>query len=995
MSVDKQAAQPQKINTGMQRLTHLIKSIAPGLVATTTLLLIGLVWLIATETGSRWLIQTVFSEMDQISVAEINGTLADELNLKQLHYQQANDFSIAIADFRLRWHAAELLKGHLHVSLLQLEGIDIKGQPTAREDSESSNEIPKIPLAVSIDNLIIKQFNWLDGESKTKIQQLSLTAELAQNILILSRLELLMPHIQVNAKSEVTLQSDWPLTANLDWTYKLDKDTLSGQLAINGSIDRFDLNSVIQGLVESKQTGFIKLSSEQPEFNLSGSWQKLQWPLSGASQISSTRGKFAIQGSAKDYLASLNADIAATTVIKSKAGFSIDFAGNGNQHGITIKQLRLKPAQGQLDLNGRLSWDQVISFDLDLFAEQLNPADFGTDIPANLNLKAQTKGNIAGDKIDVELDIEKFSGVIHGQPLNAHGKAKLSNQQVSIQQLQIAAGNNSLTAQGQLSEQNADLELTINAPDLHTAWPTLAGSLNGKTLIKGSLLKPIIKSNLQGQNIRYQDKQIAGLSLQADYKHASDQQSQLDFSARDIQIAEHKIKRITLQGHGNQTNHKLSLELLSSLANLDINTDGHWNGKQWQGQIRQLAIEHPQLQLWQLESPASLVLSQTKESFIIKLADSCLIQNDARLCVSAQGSPDKQLDARLSLSTWPLVLTKPWLPDELTLSGSVSAQAQISSSKKDLTAEVRADISDGLALLEDEDNVRHELPFAASTLQLQYGQDRLATQIQLSLAEQDYITARINASKASQTGIRQLTGSVKSNIANMTLIDSLLPKIRQLKGLFIADLQIAGNTAQPSMTGSAQWQNGQFEVPQLGSTFRNIKLQINSIIDNPDRLLLKANIDSGEGHLTGKGHLDLLTEHNFPLQLTLTGENFQISHLPEAEVIISPTLNIDKHDNLTKIDGLIKINKAQIEIKTLPESAIAPSADEVIITADQQKKKKIDPTRLNSRIDIQFGENSHFSGFGLETRLAGQLEYILDQDKQRMQGRAVMKDASY
>ncbi len=37
----------------------------------------------------------------------------------------------------------------------------------------------------------------------------------------------------------------------------------------------------------------------------------------------------------------------------------------------------------------------------------------------------------------------------------------------------------------------------------------------------------------------------------------------------------------------------------------------------------------------------------------------------------------------------------------------------------------------------------------------------------------------------------------------MTLIDSLIPEINQLQGLFIANMEIAGNSSRPTIAGSA------------------------------------------------------------------------------------------------------------------------------------------------------------------------------------------------
>lgn len=973
-----------------QMIQSVIKSVVIWISSTVIGLLIILLILIATETGTRWLLNTVISEVDNVSIAEINGTLIKHLSIRQLHYQDANHFMVKVSDAQLYWHADELLKGHLHIVKLQVNGIAIDGQPAASEETESSHEILQIPLTISIDQLAIKQLSWINDESKTDLNQIAVSAQLQNNKLTLSRLELDMPDLKVAASSTINIQPDWPLSADLNWTYLLNDTTAYGHLVLTGDMKRLDINSQIKGAVESTQTGFVNLSADSPEFNLLAHWKKLQWPLTGKPQASSLQGEFSIQGTAQSYQTALNAAVSAM----NQPTFAITLTGKGNQNSMAIEQLLLKPANGQINLSGDLSWEQIIAFNLSLIANQLNPADFGSDIPGKLDLNAQSKGSIDGEKINIALDIKQLIGVIDGQPLKANGQITLANQQLAIKQFNLIAGRNQLTAQGWLTEQKADLALLIKAPDLKSAWPTLAGSLNGTASVIGSLKSPIIKSNLQGSQLKFADNQIADVILLADYSHGSKKQSKLEFTAHNIQLDGNKIDRIVLTGLGNQRKHQLNLDLVSSLANLSVKFSGGWNGKQWLANISQLDIDHPTLHKWQLQSATSLTLSQGKKGLIIQLPNSCLMQNNTRLCVNANGSSATKLDGELSLSDWPLANSKIWLPEEMDLSGLVSAQATFSNTPKDTTAEANVKISQGFALLSDESE-NYKIPFSDSSVTLNYQQDQLFSKLYLGLGAEDHITASINANKANKTGARKLSGEIKAHIANMALVDGLVAEIDKLKGLFIADLKLGGTSDKPEIIGVIELQNGKFEIAKLGSTFDNIQIKLNSVTDNPERLFLNAEMTSGKGNLLAQGQLDLNPEQNFPLNIKIIGKKFQISQLPEAEVIISPTLTINTTDKLTKIDGLVYIDKAKIEMQSVPENAIAPSEDEIIIGDNQATKKKPKPTALNTQITIQFGDNTHFSGFGLKTRLTGKLQYISQLAKQRMLGRAEMEDASY
>ena len=974
----------------MISLFKISKVLISSVVGITLLLLFLITYLVYTETGSQFVLEKVISNSEQITVEEIHGTLANKIKLQKFQYQDASGFSIAINELNFHWKLRELLTGHLHISLIQVEGITIKGRPKSSEKNNETSEIPKIPLTISLDNLIINQLQWIIENKTTEIEHFSLSAKLVNNLLSLSHVSLAMPQIQVKANSDIQLQSDWPVNAELNWSYLLENEILTGQLVIEGNTDLLNLNSKISGLVESNQKGFIKLSTDQPEFAINGDWQKLNWPLTGEVQYSSKQGQFRISGNTEDYKTHLKASVSAL----HQSDFSISFAGSGNTKSMHIEHLQLKPLQGMLNATGHITWTPTIAFDIGLTADQLNPEDFGTDIPGNLTINLTGKGDIDGEKITADLAIEKITGQIHEQPIDVSGNVKLINQQLNIQQLNIVAGVNKVAVTGQLSEQQSDLSLTIKAPDLTTAWPSLKGNLEGDLKIKGSLVKPLITGTLQGENIHFENNQVGKLSLDINYALGSQQQSKLEFSAKNVQVAEQIIDNISMLAEGNEANHHAQLQLDSPLANLSVTTDGQWDGKTWQGIINQFDIDHPQLKKWQLAAPISVLINNDK-GLEINLPNSCLVQKQSQLCFSAQGSPEQQLDGQINLTALPLAFVKPWLPEDVDLSGNLSLVAKLSSSSKDKVAEISGHVSTGKVLLKDGDNITHHVPLSVSTIKANYKEDRVDAQLQLEFGKNDFITAIINVDPVNNNGNRPLSGTLNSQIVEMDLIEKLIPEISQLEGQWITALKLAGSTELPEIKGIVQFKKGKFEIPRLGSTFNNINFKVTNATDKPQRLLLDLNIESGKGQLSGNGHLDLIAEDNYPLKLALTGKQFEVSRLPEAEVSISPKLNIIRGKNLTTIKGIIKIDQAKVEIKTLPDSAIAISEDEVIITADQPKTKKNKLAKMNTNVAIQFGDHSSFSGFGLETQLTGQLDYTVEDEKARMQGRAILKEATY
>jgi translocation and assembly module TamB len=159
-------------------------------------------------------------------------------------------------------------------------------------------------------------------------------------------------------------------------------------------------------------------------------------------------------------------------------------------------------------------------------------------------------------------------------------------------------------------------------------------------------------------------------------------------------------------------------------------------------------------------------------------------------------------------------------------------------------------------------------------------------------------------------------------------------------------------------------------------------------------LALSGRIDSGKGSLYLDGTFELNPETAFPAELSITGSEFEIARIPEAEISVSPRLTVKQSEAAIRVVGDVTVDNAELKLVELPETAIAPSADEIIINREIIEEEK---TALNLQTDIGIllGEQVRFSGYGMDTRLTGNLRYTSSPGTQRMLGRVAMKDARY
>ncbi len=106
----------------------------------------------------------------------------------------------------------------------------------------------------------------------------------------------------------------------------------------------------------------------------------------------------------------------------------------------------------------------------------------------------------------------------------------------------------------------------------------------------------------------------------------------------------------------------------------------------------------------------------------------------------------------------------------------------------------------------------------------------------------------------------------------------------------------------------------------------------------------------------------------------MKGENFRVINTLEAQVDASPNLVIAVRGNRIDVGGELVIPKAQITVKTIPESAVKVSDDQVIVESKEQEKQGPTTSReIYARVRTVLGDKVHFNGFGLKARIEGDI----------------------
>ncbi|PKM12604.1 MAG: hypothetical protein CVV13_04640 [Gammaproteobacteria bacterium HGW-Gammaproteobacteria-3] len=949
--------------------------------------------MLATEAGTRWFIQQILSiESLGTSVETIEGTLLHRLTLKNVRYQSTTE-RLTLDSFSFNWEASALLTGVVHIQAITADHVFLEtlAEPEPTPDGTAFT-LPEIPLTIIIDAVDLGPLHYQDTRTETLIERIQLTAQLRNRKLHLTRLAVQMPQLDIQGQGEVQLHQSFPMKAQFDWLLRLpDTPEIKANTTLAGNLEKLDLSAVVQGGVMLKLNATVRSVATQPTFNVSGNWQKLQWPLSTPAQISSQTGHFNLSGTQDNYRIDLDSTLAAEQLVP----FTLKLSGQGNTRTFSLNELTLSPKQGYITLTGRVSWPDGIDFALKVAAQQINPGDFIKAAPGSLNIKADATGRISAGQRNGTLVIERLDGSLHGYPINARGKLALDGEQVRITHLSVQSASNRLSVNGRLTPKQSQLRFTIDAPKLATVWPGLAGSVKGQGSIQGNYQNPVLALELVAKRLSFEDYALQHLKLSVDYAEALTKPSTLNLQGYGWHAAGQTIEHVSLQGSGSLSRHRFESHIDANTVKMDWDISGAFKNKRWTGLIQSLTLEHQQLHRWQLAKSWPLTVAQQSGVTTIELPNNCLIQDRASVCLSVNGDMDKRLQGDISVTDMNLDLLKAWLPEDLSITGRLNAQVQASKHGQELSAQMQIDIPKAQASIVRENDEPLVLPFSATRLDADYQNERLTATIHSSLNESDFFNAQLKIGPQRNRQPVPLSGAIQSTITDLSLVDALMPDIDRLRGKLNADLVISGDSQQPQVSGVVRLSEAGMTVPKTGIALKNIAVQIQGDKNQPGQLTLSGHATSGKGEVNLNGDLDLSEAHGFPVHMLITGKNFEVAKLPQAEIALSPNLKITQQGNNTTVSGDVTIDRATLKITEIPKNAIAPSADEEIVGDEKPDSSKKASFQVLSDLNILLGNKVHFSGYGLITRLGGKLRYTGSLEKQRMQGRVAMSDAKY
>lgn len=662
---------------------------------------------------------------------------------------------------------------------------------------------------------------------------------------------------------------------------------------------------------------------------------------------------------------------------------------------ISAEPLVVDIGKNTLQLTGSTDKAQGMQWKIDARKlQQINPKIRG-NIKGNGELALELDGSYYA------VDIATLEGKLEGRPIDISGNVSSDKGKLAVEDLKVKAGINRLFANGTASEP-FDIKLDIDAPKLSQVLPDLSGNLKGNVALQGNIEALNIKADLKGKKLRYQAIRVGSLDIKADQKG--------DFytvkaDIKNIQQEKNALQSVKLDGEGKITQHSVNLALVHEEGKVNLRANGGWDNEQWQGRINKLSLRDTQAGNWQLANGVNILASANAA----RASQFCLNSTQkAQLCAEGAWSKEQGANAKGSLNRVPLNMAKPWLPENIGVSGLVNADFDVQQTANgQLNGKVAVKLPDNQITIKDKKGKVETLRYSNTTADILMRGNNIDAQTKLDIVDRGKLRAKVNVDLAEPKERSKLSGNIELAVPDIRWLQKFSNDIDRLKGQVDGKVALSGTLGKPLITGTAQLKNGSLTLPETGANLEAINLTLQA--NRADRMDINGSLKAGPGTLQAKGQLLFGKSPLWQADVTLTGDRLLLMNTHEVQSYISPNLVIKAKPETVKITGKVLIPETTITLRELPVTAKKRSDDIVIIGRDTPTQKRVGitkkpaaksdskevPIAIQPNVEVELGDKITFTGFGLSARLQGKLRVLRTRQDIVGQGTLNVLDGIY
>lgn len=878
---------------------------------------------------------------------------------------------------KLDAHGSVQTQGRARIELDTAWRFTLPGQPTLRGSGKiqgnarrvTTTQILQAPVSLTLEAAVDDPYSQAPGWSlHTAAKQLDLSLWRASLTSPLRDVALTLQGTGSAFHGEASLDYPLPQTGTVRVKTQLSGSPQALQfsnleLVPEGSDTRLHLDANVD------------LVADQPSARITGRWKQLQWPLQGAARIASAEGSFRFEGRPEAYRIALKAPLQ----LPAAPLGTWEIGASGDRDGLKLETIAAQFAKGGVTGSGEVNWRDGVNWQTVLQLTNIDPATFRAAWPGQIDAQLNAQGTLGDAGPTTHIEIGDLHGSLRGYPVSASAQLTVTRDGVRVQRGELRSGSAHLALDGRIGD-SLDLTFDIDAPALQELLPVSGGRAQAKGRLRGTAAAPRLDASADltalawdKLTLRRAQGEISANLAPGGAVKASLRASSLTYDGRSLDQAQ-------LSAEGRTEAHTLRLRARGNGGELALTLHGGYTRSRWQGELRAGRWTQPATGAWSLAQPAALTVGTDA----VTLARHCWRQTPpadkaaatpGALCLEAQWAASGGWGIDGSLDRLPLALFDPWLPGGAMATGPLDGRFQFRQSadgSETGKAELRLGpglIHPGQAAVE-----ARALAHQGGTLNLRLAAGHLTGDLALRLEKGGTLAGNVAlrpfALRRPAASDTTLSGNLRLQLPNLDLVAALLPRLGIGPGSAEAQLTLSGTIESPRLQGTVALQSQQVEVGSAGITLKALSLRGTS--DDGRRWRLSGSTTSGGGKLTVEGSAELDPARGWPTRLRVRGERFEAVNLRDYWALVSPDLTLNLEQSRFTVTGELTVPEAQIRPRRGGSGAQAESRDTVIV--GQATPAATSPLEtFYAHITLILGDKVEFSGFGLRSRITGQL----------------------
>lgn len=285
--------------------------------------------------------------------------------------------------------------------------------------------------------------------------------------------------------------------------------------------------------------------------------------------------------------------------------------------------------KGNMQLQGQVHWIPPITWQGHLQAEKIDLNLFHPQIPATIDLALSSNGYFQlHEPLQAQVAIEKLSGRLDGNPINASGNFAINNHYYLFNQIHFQSGQALLNIQGQYGAKT-DLTWQLNIPQLKDLLKQGQGQLQSQGAMQSydALRNLSGQANLQVNQFCYPPYCLANANIQVNMNTIA--AAKLNISMQNLTKDQQTlIKQANIRINTQKNQGMLSADLLLEKQKLILQALG-----KWQDSLLHLTLSQANLNggLVNIQLKTPLLAEVSKEH--LNIQPICLAIDTGQMCI--------------------------------------------------------------------------------------------------------------------------------------------------------------------------------------------------------------------------------------------------------------------------------------------------------------------------------------------------------------------------